>query len=150
MRVVIQRVTHASVTVEGKVTGAIGNGLLVLLGVEPTDTDDEMKWLCNKTANLRVFDDAGGVMNLSVQDVGGDVLVVSQFTLLASTRKGNRPSYIRAAAPPISEPMYEKFCSEMEKILGKPVGRGIFGADMKVELLNSGPVTIIIDTKIRE
>lgn len=150
MRVVIQRVTHASVSVDGEVKGAIGNGLLVLLGVEPSDTDEELKWLCNKTANLRVFDDADGVMNLSVQDVGGDVLVVSQFTLLASTRKGNRPSYIRAAAQPVSEPLYERFCSEMERILGKPVGRGVFGADMKVELLNSGPVTIIIDSKIKE
>ena len=150
MRVVIQRVTHASVTVSGEVKGAIGNGLLVLLGVEPGDTADDLKWLCDKTANLRIFDDADGVMNLSVQDVGGDVLVVSQFTLLASTRKGNRPSYIRAAAPSISEPLYEEFCSEMERILAKPVGRGVFGADMKVELLNSGPVTIIIDSKIKE
>ncbi len=150
MRTVIQRVTHASVTVNGETVGAIGNGLLVLLGVEPGDTADDLKWLCNKTANLRIFDDDAGVMNLSVIDTGGDLLVVSQFTLLASTRKGNRPSYIRAAAPAISEPLYEEFCSEMERLLGKPVKRGVFGADMKVELLNSGPVTIIIDSKIRE
>lgn len=150
MRVVIQRVTHASVTVDGNITGAIENGLLVLLGIEPADSIDDVGWLCGKTANLRVFDDSDGVMNLSVLDTGGDILVVSQFTLLASTRKGNRPSYIRAAAPSISEPLYEEFCLEMERLLGKPVKRGIFGADMKVELLNSGPVTIIIDSKIRE
>ena len=150
MRTVIQRVTHASVTVNGETVGAIGNGLLVLLGVEPGDTADDLKWRCNKTAHLRIFDDDAGVMNLSVIDTGGDLLVVSQFTLLASTRKGNRPSYIRAAAPAISEPLYEEFCSEMERLLGKPVKRGVFGADMKVELLNSGPVTIIIDSKIRE
>lgn len=150
MRTVIQRVTHASVTVNGETVGAIGNGLLVLLGVEPGDTADDLKWLCNKTSNLRIFDDDAGVMNLSVIDTGGELLVVSQFTLLASTRKGNRPSYIRAAAPAISEPLYEEFCSEMERLLGKPVKRGVFGADMKVELLNSGPVTIIIDSKIRE
>lgn len=150
MRVVIQRVTHASVTVDGNITGAIENGLLVLLGIEPADSVDDVRWLCGKTANLRVFDDSDGVMNLSVLDTGGDILVVSQFTLLASTRKGNRPSYIRAAAPSISEPLYEEFCLEMERLLGKSVKRGIFGADMKVELLNSGPVTIIIDSKIRE
>lgn len=150
MRVVIQRVTHASVTVDGNITGAIENGLLVLLGIEPADSIDDVGWLCGKTAHLRVFDDADGIMNLSVLDVGGDILVVSQFTLLASTRRGNRPSYIRAAAPSISEPLYEEFCLELERLLGKPVKRGIFGADMKVELLNSGPVTIIIDSKIRE
>jgi len=150
MRLVIQRVRHASVTVDGTRVSEIGQGLLVLVGVEVGDTEEEMRWLVGKTVGLRIFDDENGVMNRSVQDIGGEVLAVSQFTLTASTRKGNRPSYIRAAGHELAVPMYEKYCTEIEAALGRPVGRGIFGADMKVELLNDGPVTIIIDSKLKE
>ena len=150
MRVVIQRVSKASVSIDGKVAGAIGNGLLVLLGIEDADGDEDIAWLSNKIVNLRIFNDAAGVMNLSVAEKGGDILLVSQFTLHASTKKGNRPSYIRASKPEIAIPLYEKMIIQLEKDLGKPIATGRFGADMKVELLNDGPVTIIIDTKNRE
>ena len=150
MRTVIQRTAHASVTINGRCKASIGRGLLVLIGIEEADNQEDIDWLCKKIVNLRVFDDEQGVMNKSVLDVDGEVLIVSQFTLHASTRKGNRPSYIRAARPEISIPLYEKFCQELEKALGKPVGTGEFGADMKVELLNDGPVTICIDTKNKE
>lgn len=150
MRLVIQRVQNASVTVDGDVVSAIGKGLLVLVGVENGDSEEDMKWLVGKTVGLRIFDDENGVMNKSVTDVGGDVLAVSQFTLTASTRKGNRPSYIRAAGHDLAVPLYEKYCAEVSAVVGKPVGRGVFGADMKVALLNDGPVTIIIDSRIRE
>lgn len=147
MRVVIQRVSKASVTIDQKQNSAIGKGLLVLLGIEDADTDDDIKWLASKICNLRIFDDEAGVMNLSVKDVGGDILLVSQFTLHASTKKGNRPSYIRASKPPVAIPMYEKMIAQLENEMGKKIGTGVFGADMKVELLNDGPVTIIIDSK---
>lgn len=150
MRLVIQRVSSASVTVDGTVVSETGRGLLVLVGVENGDTEEDARWLSCKTAGLRIFDDSDGVMNLSVKDIGGDVLSVSQFTLTASTRKGNRPSYIRAAGHELAVPLYEKYCDEVSALLGKPVGRGIFGADMKVSLLNDGPVTIIIDSRLRE
>jgi len=150
MRTVIQRVSRASVTVEGKLTGKIGAGLLVLLGIEDADTDEDMQWLSNKIVNMRIFNDENGVMNRSLLDVGGDLLLVSQFTLHASTRKGNRPSYIRASKPDYAIPMYEKMILQLEKDLDKSVQRGIFGADMKVELLNDGPVTIVVDTKSKE
>lgn len=144
---VIQRVATCSVTIEGAVKSRIEKGLLVLVGIEEADTDDDIDWLSSKIVSIRIFDDAEGVMNLAVLDVGGDVLVVSQFTLHASTKKGNRPSYIKAAKPPIAVPLYEKFVAAMESKMGKPVMTGEFGADMKVSLLNDGPVTIIIDTK---
>ncbi len=150
MRTVIQRVSHASVTIDGVVKSAIRKGLLVLVGVEDADTEEDIQWLCKKIVGLRVFDDEQGVMNKNIQDAGGDILVISQFTLFASTKKGNRPSYIRAAKPDISVPLYEKFCEELSIALGKPVGTGEFGADMKVELLNDGPVTICMDTKNKE
>lgn len=150
MRAVIQRVRNASVTVEGQVISEIGQGLLILLGVEDEDRDEDISWLSRKIANLRIFNDTEGVMNNSLVEVNGDAIVVSQFTLHASTRKGNRPSYIRAAKPGHAIPMYESFVRQLEKDLGKDVGTGEFGADMKVELLNDGPVTIIIDTKIKE
>ena len=150
MRVVIQRVTEASVRVDNKVTGAINKGLLILVGIEDADTEEDIQWLCKKIVGLRVFDDEQGVMNKNIQDAGGDILVISQFTLFASTKKGNRPSYIRAAKPDISIPLYEQFCEELGIALGKPVGTGEFGADMKVELLNDGPVTICMDTKNKE
>lgn len=150
MRVVIQRVSRASVTVDGAVTGKIGEGLLVLLGVEDADRDDDVQWLSSKIVNLRIFNDEVGVMNRSVMDVEGDILLVSQFTLHASTKKGNRPSYIRASKPDIAIPLYEKMVSQLQNELGKNIATGIFGADMKVELLNDGPVTIIIDSKNRE
>ena len=150
MRGVIQRVSYATVKVDGQTSGSIGKGLLVLLGVEDADHDEDISWLSNKIINLRVFDDEEGVMNLSVKEVNGDLLVVSQFTLHASTRKGNRPSYIRASKPDIAIGLYEKFVLHLEKEFGKKVQTGVFGADMKVELLNDGPVTIIIDTKNRE
>ena len=150
MRLVIQRVLEAAVAVDGREISRIGKGLLVLVGVEDGDTAAECSWLVGKTAGLRIFDDADGVMNLSVADVGGEVLAVSQFTLTASTRKGNRPSYIRAAGHDLAVPMYEKYCDELAASLGKSVGRGIFGADMKVSLVNDGPVTIIIDSKLKE
>ncbi|MDC6361334.1 MULTISPECIES: D-aminoacyl-tRNA deacylase [Flavobacteriaceae] len=150
MRAVIQRVSKASVTVEGENISSIGQGLLILLGIEDEDGKEDVEWLSKKVANLRIFNDGDDVMNLSVLDVGGDVIVVSQFTLHALTKKGNRPSYIKASKPDVAIPIYEEFVEKMEKELGKEVGTGIFGADMKVELLNDGPVTIIIDTKNRE
>jgi D-tyrosyl-tRNA(Tyr) deacylase len=150
MRAVIQRVTKASVTVEEKITGAIENGLLVLLGIEDADSDEDIEWLSGKIVNLRIFDDANGVMNISVKDIDGDILLVSQFTLHASTKKGNRPSYIRASKPGFAIPMYEKMITRLEKHLGKKIQTGIFGAMMSVALLNDGPVTIMIDTKNKE
>ncbi|MDB4292782.1 D-aminoacyl-tRNA deacylase [Maribacter sp.] len=150
MRTVIQRVSQASVTVEGKLVSQIENGLLVLLGIENEDTTADIEWLTRKIANLRIFNDAEGTMNRSLLDTKGDALVVSQFTLHAATKKGNRPSYIKAARPEVAIPAYEEFVLQLEKELGKKVGAGIFGADMKVALLNDGPVTIIIDTKNRE
>lgn len=150
MRTVIQRVSHASVTINGVVKSAIEGGLLVLVGVEDADTEEDIQWLCKKIVGLRVFDDENGVMNKNIVDAGGDILVISQFTLFASTKKGNRPSYIRAAKPDFSIPLYEQFCEELSIALGKPVGTGEFGADMKVELLNDGPVTICMDTKNKE
>lgn len=150
MRVVIQRVRHASVTIDGVQKSAIGQGLLLLVGIEEADGADDSAWLVKKTVNLRIFDDTDGVMNLSVKDIGGEVLVVSQFTLMASTKKGNRPSYIRAARPELAVPLYEAFCHELSEALGRPVATGQFSADMKVELLNDGPVTICMDTKAKE
>lgn len=150
MRALIQRVMHADVVIDGKVNGEIGTGLLVLLGVHITDTQEDIDWLVKKIAQLRVFDDANGVMNRSVVDVDGDVLVVSQFTLYASTKKGNRPSYINAAPPEAAVPLYEAFVESMSTAIEKRVPTGVFGADMKVSLLNDGPVTIMIDTKNRE
>jgi D-tyrosyl-tRNA(Tyr) deacylase len=150
MRIVVQRVTEASVTVDGKITGAISTGLLVLMGIEDADTDEDSNWICNKIVNLRIFNDAAGVMNLGVKEVEGDILLVSQFTLHACTKKGNRPSYIKASKPAIAIPMYEKMIQQLQQELGKPVQTGIFGADMKVRLLNDGPVTIMIDSKNRE
>ena len=150
MRAVIQRVSRASVTIEETVRSAIGNGLLVLVGIEDSDTPEDIDWLCGKLVNLRVFNDSEGVMNVSVKDNGGDILLVSQFTLHASTKKGNRPSYIRASKPAIAIPLYQQMITTLANHLGKPIGTGEFGADMKVELLNDGPVTILIDTKSRE
>jgi len=150
MRLVIQRVKNASVEIDGKKVSEIGQGLLVLVGVEVGDTEDDMKWLAGKTMGLRIFDDEQGVMNRSVIDVGGEVLAVSQFTLTASTKKGNRPSYIRAAGHETAVPLYEKYCDEVSAAIGKQVGSGVFGADMQVSLLNDGPVTIIIDSRLRE
>ncbi len=150
MRAVIQRVSRASVSIEGHVKSAIGNGYLILLGVETEDTQVDVEWLARKVAALRVFDDEDGVMNRSILDVGGEVLVVSQFTLFASYKKGNRPSWFRAAPHNISVPLYEAFCRELSTLLGKPVGTGEFGADMQVEIVNDGPVTICMDTKNRE
>ena len=150
MRIVIQRVAHASVTIGGQCKASIGRGLLILLGIEEADSEEDIEWLCKKTAALRIFDDENGVMNKSILDSGGDILVVSQFTLMASYRKGNRPSYIRAAGHATAIPLYESFCRKMAGQLGKPVQTGEFGADMKVELLNDGPVTICMDTKTKE
>jgi D-tyrosyl-tRNA(Tyr) deacylase len=150
MRVVIQRVLEASVVVDEKVVGAINNGLLVLLGIEDADTEEDINWLSNKIVGLRLFDDAEGVMNLSVKDIGGDILLISQFTLMASTKKGNRPSYIKASKPPIAVPLYEQMIATLTNDLGKAVQTGIFGADMKVSLMNNGPVTITIDSKNKE
>ena len=142
MRVVIQRVLNASVSISGTVTAAIGEGLLVLLGICEEDGDEDIEWLVKKIVGLRVFDDAAGVMNIDVRDAGGDILVVSQFTLMASTKKGNRPSYIRAARPEVAIPLYERFCAALSAALGKPVPTGTFGADMQVALVNDGPVTM--------
>lgn len=150
MRVVIQRVSEASVVIDGRVNGLIANGLLVLVGVEDTDTGEDIEWLSRKIVQLRIFNDADGVPNLSVQDVRGDILVISQFTLHAFTKKGNRPSYIRASKPDIAIPVYEAFVKQLTNNLGKPVATGIFGADMKVALVNDGPVTIIMDTKLKD
>ena len=150
MRVVLQRVKCASVKVEGKTTGAIEEGLMVLLGIEEADTLEDMNWLAGKLVNLRIFDDEQGVMNRSLLETGGGLLLVSQFTLFAATKKGNRPSYSRAAPPAIAVPIYEKMIELLSAELGKPIQTGVFGADMKVELLNDGPVTILIDTKNKE
>lgn len=150
MKVVLQRVTQASVTVGAKITGEIGHGLLVLLGIEDADNQEDIDWLVNKITNLRIFGDANGVMNLSVKEAKGEILVVSQFTLHASTKKGNRPSYIKASKPDHAIPMYERFLSALEIVFGEKIHTGIFGADMKVALLNDGPVTVIIDSKNKE
>lgn len=150
MRVVIQRVAHAKVCIDGEVHSQIGNGLLVLLGIQPTDGQDDIDYLVQKITHLRIFDDVAGVMNLSVRDVAGEVLVVSQFTLMASTRKGNRPSYIHAAPPAVAEPLYEAFVEQLSTAMEKRVQTGRFGADMQVSLLNDGPVTICIDSRHRE
>lgn len=150
MRCVIQRVTHASVHINGNEHSRIGQGLLVLAGFEEADTEEDLQWMAQKITGLRIFGDEDGVMNLSVREVNGDILLVSQFTLHASTKKGNRPSYIRAAKPPVAIPLYEKFIIALGAQLGKPLATGVFGADMKVSLLNDGPVTILIDTKNKE
>jgi D-tyrosyl-tRNA(Tyr) deacylase len=150
MRVVIQRVTKATVTIEEKKHSAIGNGLLVLLGIEDVDNDEDTKWLSNKIVNLRIFNDKDGIMNRSVIDINGEILLVSQFTLHASTKKGNRPSYIKASKPEVAIPLYKKMIAQLNSDLGKEIVTGLFGADMKVELLNDGPVTIIIDSKNKE
>ena len=150
MRILIQRVSHASVTIDGVVHGAIQRGLLILIGIEESDTPEEADWLAQKAANLRIFDDKEGVMNCSLLDIGGEALAISQFTLLAQTKKGNRPSYIRAAKHGTAIPLYERFCEQFSALLGKEVATGVFGADMKVELLNDGPVTIWMDSKNRE
>lgn len=150
MRVLIQRVKRASVTVDGELISQIAQGLLVLVGICDEDNHGDIEWLTKKISNIRLFDDENGVMNLSLMDIDGELLAVSQFTLMASTKKGNRPSYIKAAKPDISIPLYESFCNEMEIALNKPIKRGVFGADMKVDLLNDGPVTIFIDSKNRE
>lgn len=150
MRIVIQRVSRAEVVVDGDVVGKIGKGLMILLGIENDDSDTDINWLTQKAVNMRIFDDENGVMNRSVQDIDGEILVVSQFTLHASTKKGNRPSYIRAAGGSIAEPMYLKFIDEIENLTNKRPQTGIFGADMKCELINDGPVTIIVDTKYKE
>ncbi|PRZ26583.1 D-aminoacyl-tRNA deacylase [Flavobacterium granuli] len=147
MKIVIQRVSSASVTIENKVVADIQKGLLILLGIEDADAQEDINWLCQKVANLRIFGDENDVMNLSIKDCDGDIIVVSQFTLHASTKKGNRPSYIKAAKPEVAIPLYESFVKHLEKEFGKKVQTGVFGADMKVSLLNDGPVTIVIDSK---
>lgn len=150
MRVVIQRVSEAAVRVDDEVVGEIGQGLMVLLGIETADTEEDVDWLLNKTLNLRIFNDDKGVMNTSLLDINGGLLVVSQFTLMAATKKGNRPSYIRAAKHAQAIPLYERFCTKAKQFLGQAVQKGVFGADMKVALVNDGPVTIQIDSKNRE
>lgn len=150
MRALIQRVSKASVTIDGNVKSSIDKGLLVLIGIEDADTAEDIQWLSQKIVNLRIFDDAEGVMNLSVKEIEGEILAVSQFTLHAATKKGNRPSYIKAAKPPVAIPMYEAFVKQLESDMGKAVATGEFGADMKVELINDGPVTIWMDTKSKE
>lgn len=150
MRVVVQRVSEANVTVDGQVIGAIQEGLMVLLGIQNEDNTEDIQWMVNKLVQMRIFDDAEGVMNLSVKDIEGSILLISQFTLYAATKKGNRPSYIAAAKPEIAIPIYEQMIVALNKELGKPIATGQFGADMKVSLLNNGPVTIIIDSKNRE
>lgn len=150
MRAVLQRVKRASVTVENEVVGSIGEGVLILLGIEAADTQEDIDWLCGKIARMRIFNDADGVMNVSLEESGREALVVSQFTLHASTKKGNRPSYIKAARPEQAEPMYEQFKTKLAEALGKPVASGIFGAMMDVELINDGPVTILMDSKNRD
>lgn len=150
MRAVIQRVTHASVTIEGQKKAEIGNGFLILLGIEPADNQEDIEWLTRKIVGLRIFDDEDGVMNRNIQETDGDIIVVSQFTLMASYKKGNRPSWIRAAGHEVAIPLYNMFVKQLSEGLGKPVGTGEFGADMKVELLNDGPVTICMDTKNKE
>ncbi|MBQ7461653.1 MAG: D-tyrosyl-tRNA(Tyr) deacylase [Bacteroidaceae bacterium] len=150
MRTVIQRVKRASVAVDGSIVSSIGQGLLMLLGIEDADTEEDVQWLCRKVLGLRIFDDEEGVMNKSIMDVGGEIIVVSQFTLHASYKKGNRPSWIRAAGHEHAVPMYERFVAVLSEGLGKPVGTGVFGAEMQVELINDGPVTICMDTKNKE
>lgn len=150
MRTVIQRVQKASVSVEGKTVSSIGNGLLLLLGIEAADTEEDAQWLCRKVLGLRIFDDEAGVMNRSIMDIDGEIIVVSQFTLFASYKKGNRPSWLRAAGHEHAVPMYERFVELLSQSLGKKVGTGVFGAEMKVELINDGPVTICMDTKNKE
>lgn len=150
MKIVIQRVSHASVTINGEVKSAISRGFLILLGIADDDTREDMEWLVKKTAALRIFDDEQGVMNLPITAIDGEILVISQFTLLASYKKGNRPSWIHAAPHSIAIPLYEEFCKRLSEAIGKPVGTGEFGAEMKVELLNDGPVTICMDTRHRE
>lgn len=150
MRTVVQRVRHASVTIDEQCVASIGQGMLLLVGFEDADEPNDLEWMAQKVANLRIFDDADGVMNCSVKDVDGELLVVSQFTLYASVKKGNRPSYIRASKPDVAIPLYESFCETMSLQAGREVKTGIFGADMKVSLLNDGPVTIVIDTKHKE
>lgn len=150
MRIVIQRVSHASVTIDSQVKSTIGPGLLLLVGIEEADGPEDVEWMAHKVINLRIFDDENGVMNRSILDAGGDMLVVSQFTLFASYKKGNRPSWLRAARHETSIPLYEAFCARLSEGIGKPVGTGEFGADMKVELLNDGPVTILMDSKRKE
>ena len=150
MRIVIQRVSHASVKIGGAVKSAIGQGFLILLGIENSDSQEDIDWLARKVVGLRIFDDEKGVMNRSIQEVGGEVLVVSQFTLMASYKKGNRPSYLRAGSHDVTIPLYESFCTTLSRELGREVKTGEFGADMKVELLNDGPVTICMDTKNKE
>ena len=150
MRAVIQRVSKASVTIDNKIYSQIEIGLLVLVGIEDADTNEDSEWLSGKIINLRVFNDDNGIMNVSIKDINGDILAVSQFTLHSSTKKGNRPSYIKASKPEFAIPMYKKFIQQLSNDLGKTIGTGVFGADMKVELLNDGPVTIVIDTKNRE
>jgi D-tyrosyl-tRNA(Tyr) deacylase len=150
MRTVVQRVSKASVTINGEVTAAINTGILVLLGIEDADNEEDIKWLSSKILNLRIFDDEAGIMNVSVKEINGEIILISQFTLLASTRKGNRPSYIKAAKPETAIPLYNKMIDQLKTDLNKDIKTGIFGADMKVELINDGPVTIIIDSKLRE
>ncbi|MBF1639754.1 D-aminoacyl-tRNA deacylase [Prevotella sp.] len=150
MRIVIQRVSHASVTINKQVKSSIGNGYLILLGIGKDDTEEDINWLVKKIIGLRIFDDEMGIMNRSIMDVKGEILVVSQFTLMASYKKGNRPSWIHAAPHELSIPLYNRFCDALSEAMGKPVGTGEFGADMKVELLNDGPVTICMDTKNKE
>ena len=150
MRVVIQRVAEASVTIDNNIRSSIGKGLLVLAGIEDADNEEDIIWISSKILQLRIFDDADGVMNLSVKDIAGDLMLVSQFTLHASTKKGNRPSYIKASKPPVAIPLYEKLIFQLETDLGKKISTGEFGADMKVKLVNDGPVTIVIDTKNKE
>ncbi|MTB52396.1 D-aminoacyl-tRNA deacylase [Lewinella sp. W8] len=150
MRVIIQRVAHASVTIEGNISGAIEAGLLILVGIEEADTEEDIEWLCGKISRMRIFGDEEGKMNRSVVDVDGGLLVVSQFTLFASTKKGNRPGFTRSAPPPVAIPLYEQFVKTLSFVAGRPVATGEFGADMKVELLNDGPVTIWMDSKNRE
>jgi len=150
MKIVLQRVSSASVAIDNKIVADIQKGLLVLVGIEDADTQEDIDWLVNKITNIRIFGDENDVMNLSVKDIDGDIIVVSQFTLLASTKKGNRPSYIKASKPEVAIPLYEKFVKKIEMELGKKVQTGIFGADMKVLLLNDGPVTIVIDSKNRD
>ncbi len=150
MRAILQRVSSASVAIAGETVASIGPGLLILLGIEDGDGPDDLAWLAPKIARMRIFPDAAGLMNLALPDTGGDAIVVSQFTLHASTKKGNRPSFLRAARPETSEPLYQAFCHALEQDLAKPVGRGRFGADMQVALVNDGPVTIVIDSRNRE
>lgn len=150
MRVIVQRVKKASVTVENKLISKIDNGLLVFVGIEDNDSTEDMDWLANKICNLRILDDSNKIMNLSILDTKGDILAVSQFTLMASTKKGNRPSYIKASKPDFALPMYEQFCNKLSKTIDKQVLKGVFGADMQIELINDGPVTISIDSKNKE